>query len=326
MEPPHNKKKTKKPWSRPKGQDSDGAYGRLFRNRHIFLQLLKSFVDLDFVRDLRPQDLELVDSRHFPPGLKRRESDVIWRITGRKPSGREAGQWYIYILLENQSTPDKTILLRSFLYILSLYDTLWRQSSNGRLPNVLPVILYNGQDDWYLPSNLRELIENRLPAPWIPSFECFVIVEKDVPKATLDRLHNLVAAVLLLERQQDEEGLARAILEVVDYLQGEKTPAIRDLMDWIGKLFTAGPEPAAVQKLRNLGGVQTMLSELAKKVNMNAEKAAKAEKAHRDGKLEGKLDTAKAMLRNGIPLQTVLLCTGLTEDQLARELQKDSGV
>jgi hypothetical protein len=34
----------------------------------------------------------------------------------------------------------------------------------------------------------------------------------------------------------------------------------------------------------------------------------------------GELDTAKAMLRNGIPLQTVLLCTGLTEDQLAREV------
>ncbi len=33
-------------------------------------------VDLDFVRDLSPHDLELVDSRHFPPGLKRRESEL----------------------------------------------------------------------------------------------------------------------------------------------------------------------------------------------------------------------------------------------------------
>ncbi|HCM26026.1 MAG: hypothetical protein A2Z99_03755 [Treponema sp. GWB1_62_6] len=59
-------------------------------------------------------------------------------------------------------------------------------------------------------------------------------------------------------------------------------------------------------------------------------KAAKADKAYLEGELKGelkgKLDTAKAMLRNGISLQTVLLCTGLTEEQLARELQKDSGV
>ena len=244
-----NNKDPGKPWIRPRKQDSDSAYGRLFRNRHIFLQLLKSF-----------------------------------------------------------------------LYILSLYDTLWRQSSKGLLPNVLPVILYNGQDDWHLPSNLRGLIESRLPERWIPSFECFIIVEKDVPKETLNRLHNLVAAVLLLERQQDEEGLAQAILQVIEFVKGENLTAIRDLLDWIGKLFPHGPEPAAVQQLRKLGGAKTMLSELAKKIQKNAEKA------HIEGILEGELRTAKAMLRNGIPLQTVLLCTGLTEDQLAREMKKDSGV
>ena len=322
METPHNKKNTEKFWTRPKGQDSDGAYGRLFRNRHIFLQLLKSFVDLDFVRELRPQDLELADSRHYLPELKRRESDVIWKITGRSATGRKAGQWYIYILLENQSTPDKTILLRSFLYILSLYDTLWRQSSNGLLPNVLPVILYNGKDDWNLPSNLRELIESRLPAPWIQSFQCFVIVEKDVPKEYRGRLHNLVAVVFLLERQQDEEGLALAIMKVIDYLKVEDKPAIRDLMVWITKLFVDGIEPEAVKRLRTLEGAKTMLSELAKKVNQNAIKAAKADMAY----LEGKLDTAKAMLKDGVPLQTVIRYTGLTEDQLAREMKKDSGV
>jgi len=51
MERTHDKNPGE-PWTRPKKQDSDSAYGRLFRNRHIFLQLLKSFVDLDFVRDL----------------------------------------------------------------------------------------------------------------------------------------------------------------------------------------------------------------------------------------------------------------------------------
>ena len=104
-------------------------------------------MDLDFVRDLKPRDLELVDSKHFLPQLKRRESDLIWKITVKKASGKKLRPWYIYILLENQSTPDKTILLLSFLYILSLYDTLWRQSHRGLLPNVLPVILYNGQKD-----------------------------------------------------------------------------------------------------------------------------------------------------------------------------------
>jgi hypothetical protein len=184
------------------------------------------------------------------------------------------------------------------------------------------VILYNGQDDWHLPTNLRELIESRLPERWIPSFECFVIVEKDVPKETLNRLHNLVAAEILLERQQDEEGLAQVIMQVIGFVKSEDMATIRDLLVWMGKLFKDGPEPEAVQQLRDLGGVRTMLSELAKKVNSNAVKAAKYDMAY----LEGKLDTAKALLRDGLPLETVIRCTGLTEEQLAREMKKDSNV
>jgi hypothetical protein len=61
-------------------------------------------------------------------------------------------------------------------------------------------------------------------------------------------------------------------------------------------------------------------SEFAKKIQKNEEQA------HRDGKLEGKLETAKAMLRDGLPLATVIRCTGLTEDQITREMKKDSGV
>ena len=118
--------------------------------------------------------------------------------------------------------------------------------------------------------------------------------------------------------------MAQAIMQVIDFVKGEKMSTIRDLLDWMGKLFPYGPEPAAVKQLRNLGGAKTMLSELAKKINKNAEKAHLEGK--REGILEGELRTAKAMLRNGIPLQTVLLCTGLTEDQLAREMKKDSGV
>jgi hypothetical protein len=42
METPHNKKKPEKSWKAPKGQDSDGAYGRLFQNRNILWRLYEA--------------------------------------------------------------------------------------------------------------------------------------------------------------------------------------------------------------------------------------------------------------------------------------------
>jgi hypothetical protein len=75
-------------------------------------------------------------------------------------------------------------------------------------------------------------------------------VEKDVPKEHLDHLHNLVAAVFLLERQQVEEGLAQAIMKVIDYLKVEDQPAIRDLQQVFEKR-EAFQKPA-LQLLENL--------------------------------------------------------------------------
>ncbi len=69
-----------------------------------------------------------------------------------------------------------------------------------------------------------------------------------------------------------------------------------------------------------------MLSELAKKIRKNAEKA------RQDGFQEGfqkayqetKLKIAKTMMLEGLPLETAIHCTGLTEEQLARETHKDN--
>jgi predicted transposase/invertase (TIGR01784 family) len=125
-----------------KRRSHDSAYKYLFKSKHIFLQLLQSFVKEDFVQGLREKDLELVDKSFVSEELLDRESDLLYRI---RKNGR---QHYVYILLEFQSTVDKSIPLRMGLYILMLYDQLYRQSRRGLLPNVFPLLLYSGKWLW----------------------------------------------------------------------------------------------------------------------------------------------------------------------------------
>jgi predicted transposase/invertase (TIGR01784 family) len=293
------------PKTRPKRSRHDSAYKYLFSNRNIFHQLLVSFVGEDFVKGLRPEDLELVPASFVAPGLKDRHADLIYRVS------RPGREWFVYILLENQSTPDKTILLRSFLYILMLYDQIWRNSTAELLPNVIPIILYNGEDDWNLPSNLSCLIAKNLPDRYIPSFEYFPLIEKDVPEATLDRLHNLVAAVILLERQKDEAGLARAIAKVIDFTEEEDILNVRDLLEWMGKLFKDGPEPEAIQKLRTVKEAKSMLSALAERMET---------KYKSEGKREGKLENARLMHADGLTIEQIIKYTGLSRAVILSEL------
>jgi len=168
----------------------DSAYKYLFKNKRIFLQLLKSFVHEDFIKTIQLENLELFDKSFISDELLDRESDLIYKIN------HDDKEYFIYILLEFQSTVDKSIPVRMFSYILLLYDSIYKNSKKGFLPNIFPILLYNGRDDWTIPTNLNQLIEKNIPDRYIPSFEYFPIIEKDIPDEILEQLHNLVAAVM----------------------------------------------------------------------------------------------------------------------------------
>jgi len=76
------------------GFSHDAGYKYLFSSSRIVCQLLHSFVDVPLVRDIRPENLELVDKSFVSDELLKREADVIYRV---RKDGQSA---YIYILLE----------------------------------------------------------------------------------------------------------------------------------------------------------------------------------------------------------------------------------
>ncbi len=117
-------------------RNHDGAYKYLFSNKRIFHQFLTRFVHEDFARSIRLEDIELVDKSFVSDEFIKRESDIIYKVKTPKRSV------YIYVLVEFQSTVDKTIPVRMLLYILQLYDQLLRNSQKGKLPAIFPVLLY----------------------------------------------------------------------------------------------------------------------------------------------------------------------------------------
>jgi hypothetical protein len=187
----------------------DNAYKYLFKNKRIFYQLITSFVKEDFVKEITLENIELVDKSFVSEEFLARESDVIYRIN------LKARDVYIFILLEFQSTVDKTIPVRMFSYLFQFYDLLQRESQKGKLPSIFPLLLYNGLEDWTIPTNIKDLIDHQIPEKYIPNFEYYLIVEKDIPDEVLEKLHNLVSAIIFLEKRRDERGLKEAIKKVI---------------------------------------------------------------------------------------------------------------
>ena len=58
---------------------------------------------------------------------------------------------YVYLLLEFQSTVDTYMAVRIQTYVGLLYEGLMRSGQltpGGRLPPVVPIVLYNGRGTW----------------------------------------------------------------------------------------------------------------------------------------------------------------------------------
>ncbi len=137
--------------------DHDHSYKHLFSHPELVRDLLLGFIKEKWVEKLDLNTLEKVNGNYISDDLREREDDIIWRV-------RLGESWiYVYLLIEFQSTDERYMALRLLTYVGLLYQDLQKSRQllpNGKLPPVLPVVLYNGSKKWKAPLTIKKLIQN----------------------------------------------------------------------------------------------------------------------------------------------------------------------
>lgn len=251
----------------------DNSYKLLFSHPRMVHDLLVGFVREDWVADLDFDTLEQVSGSYVSDDLRDREDDIIWRIRWR------GNHLYIYLLLEFQSTVDRYMAVRIMAYTALLYQDLIRnrQLTGGRLPPVLPIVLYNGERRWGAATNVAELVES-MPGGlgrYRPSLRYLLLDEGAIIHSQqLDKggsvnlaVTNLVAALFRLEYHRDEEDLIRVLGSLVEWLKDPaQTQLRRAFTVWIRRVLLPGrmPELNDIKELQELHEVHGMLEERVK--------------------------------------------------------------
>jgi predicted transposase YdaD len=84
----------------------DPSYKLLFSHSQMAADLIRGFVNEDWVADLDFATLERVREKSVSADLRTREDDMIWRL-------RLGERWlYVYLLLEFQSRVDRLMAVR----------------------------------------------------------------------------------------------------------------------------------------------------------------------------------------------------------------------
>src|SRR5215212_828447 len=105
--------------SNPSGKEDpkaehDTEYKKLFSHPRSVEELLRGFLGEDWCDQLDFTTLQRVGSSFVSDDFRERHSDVIWRLRFRE----EPDDWfYVYLLLEFQSTPDRFMAVRLLVYV-----------------------------------------------------------------------------------------------------------------------------------------------------------------------------------------------------------------
>lgn len=192
-----------------------------------------------------------------------RHSDLIWRV-------RYKDSWlYVYLLFEFQSTIHKFMALRMLVYVGLLYQDLIKNKCfdpDGKLPFILPIVLYNGAQRWNAPLATQALIAKPPQGMdhFLPQMAYFSIDEGSYTFEELERLNSLAALVFMLESQTTVEGLHKGMAMVLKWPENETRQtlynAIANLVTrvWRKKLPNI---PMPHDGVNDLKGVFSMLSE-----------------------------------------------------------------
>ncbi len=287
--------------------------------------IARDFMDIHLPADLRAicdlSTLKLESGSFVEDDLRQYFSDVLYSLR------TTAGEGYIHVLIEHQSSPDKHMAFRLIRYAVAAMQR-HLEAGHKKLPLVIPILFYTGKRSPYPYSTnwLQEFddpaLAGKLYVGAFPLVDVTVIPDEEIMG------HRSMAALTLLQKHIRQRDLAEltdklATILLAGYLT---SPQVISLVHYIIQAGESSDAEAFIRELalrvpQNEEELMTIAQQLEQKGIEKGIQLGRQEvrqEGRQQGVLEGKLEVARTMLANGIDRDSVMKMTGLTADDLAQ--------
>ena len=161
--------------------------------------------------------------------LQERESDILLSVPFEKDADAiDTDALLIYILIEHQSTVDKTMGFRLLSYMVQIWESQRREwetekipQSERRLQPILPVLFYTGDAPWTVPVSLTTIMDvPEILARFVPSFDTLFLGVKETETDVLTQSgHPLGWLLRVLQKEHsDKTEISEALADAVSHL------------------------------------------------------------------------------------------------------------
>ncbi|HEX4963281.1 MAG TPA: Rpn family recombination-promoting nuclease/putative transposase [Thermoanaerobaculia bacterium] len=290
--------KTRDRTPRRRKTEHDRSYKRLFSHPAAVEELLRGFLREEWVERLDFSTLERVSGSFVSDKLRERHTDLIWRL--RLTDGE--GGFFLYVLLELQSTPDPFMAVRLMSYAGLLFEAIVRQEKlkgGDLLPAVLSIVLYNGKRPWNGPRDLASFFP---PAPpglqrRLPDFSYVLLDESRLDLDRPELAGNRVATLFQIERC-DLAEIPHLVRQLRTLTKGEDPGLWRTFLIWIGSVLRRTSRGSIIASAIDLAEEESMLED-----NIRAWERKVRGEGKREGKREGEVKALRDVLLSQMALR-----------------------
>jgi predicted transposase/invertase (TIGR01784 family) len=300
----------------------DESLKSLLATGEAIAHFLTKYISQKWTAYVAADKLVRVDTSFITDKFRHIDSDLIYKLQIND------SDVYFYILLELQSTVDFKMPFRLLRYMVALLDTVFedadkdvRERKDYRLPAIVPIVLYNGYDNWTAVRSFREYTKNReLFGDNIINFEYLLFDLKRTDESAILPITNVLDAFLSLDRLRLEKKLSPD--EFVRWWS-EQAPQLsaddkNTLLNWIKHVMYKGRlSPRELETLTESlkkGDKHIMKHGLAAWRDELIEEATVV--ATREATHNEDVKIARAMKEAGMNVDTIAKFTGLTVDEI----------
>ncbi|MGL5647062.1 MAG: Rpn family recombination-promoting nuclease/putative transposase [Clostridium sp.] len=189
----------------------------------------------EFTKDLKVEDLTLVNKSFIASDYEETESDIVYKA---KIGDIEA---IFYILLEFQSRVDYRMPLRLLFYVVEILREFSKNENhkktdkNIKIPAVVTIVLYNGNQVWDVPTEFRRMFYNEEKFhSGILNFAYDIFdVNNGFTKEELLEHKNVTSAIFLLDQKITAMEFMNRIKDIALFFDGLSEEELKAIKHWI---------------------------------------------------------------------------------------------
>ncbi len=307
----------------------DSAFKKVFSDKRIFSEFIEAFVPALRDLNINEKNLVLENTSFTDPSLSNRESDLLYKIKYKN------NDIFLYVLVEHQSTIDQLMPFRLLVYMTRIWERYIKDEKKDkkhgdkkfRLPLIIPIVFYDGEDSWSVPLNFKDKIISFDNIPgisetnikniyrYIPKFEYELIELAKIKSDDLLRLQNALGLLLTFDSSTSEDltYVLRKIRQAFELLPKREKELLELYMKTLLIVFNKRNDiKIDMNEIIEKNGGENMFTIFEAKLKRIKEEGIK------EGIKKDKIETVKKMLKMRINKEIISKVTELSMEEIEK--------